>query len=212
MEHTGRYYEPIAQTHSRMDSLSRPSIHFCSRAMAATLCATSKPTRRMPGKLRDMGLTTGGRCGNIVTRYELKTLNRQFQLATKNKTAFANNLTSLLDASFPNARGFFTCPARKDGSQKWVDFGMTFWHVDCVRSVSLNAFAGRYRKWCKRHGYNFSAEKAEQIHQEARERLLWFPNPKPPSDGTAGRRAAFEHLPDGGNPPDGDEPLGLPVA
>ena len=48
---------------------------------------------------------------------------------------------------------------------------MTFWHVDCVRSVSLRAFAERYRKWCKRHNYNFSIVKAEQIHQEAKEMI-----------------------------------------
>lgn len=51
-------------------------------------------------------------------RYGLKSLNRQFQLA--------NNLTSLLDTSFFNARSFFTGPTRKDESQKWLDFVMTF--------------------------------------------------------------------------------------
>ena len=110
-----------------------------------------------------------------TTRYELKTLNRQFQLASKNKVAFTNNLTALLDASYPNIRSHFTSPARKDGSQKWVDFVVTFWHVDCVRSVSLNAFTERYHKWCKRHGYNFSAEKAAEIHQEARDMIALVP-------------------------------------
>ena len=43
---------------------------------------------------------------------------------------------------------------------RWVDFATAFWHVDCVRNMSLTAFAERYRKWCKRHGYNFSQSKS----------------------------------------------------
>ena len=72
-------------------------------------------------------------------------------------------------------RGWFNSPVRKDGSQKWVDFALTFWHVDCVRSVSRVKFAERYRKWCKHHGYEFSAALAEQIHQEAREMIALVP-------------------------------------
>lgn len=34
-------------------------------------------------------------------RYELKTLNRQFQLASKQKTTTANNLIALQEQSFP---------------------------------------------------------------------------------------------------------------
>ena len=108
-------------------------------------------------------------------RYELKTLNRQYHLTSKNRTACSNNLISLLDQSFPGANRWFQSPPRKDGSQKWVDFAMTFWHVDCVRRASQVAFTERYCKWCKRHGYNFSAEKAEQIHREVREMIALAP-------------------------------------
>jgi len=108
-------------------------------------------------------------------RYDLKTLNRQFHLASKNRTACSNNLVALLDQSFPGVRGWFDSPVRKDGSQKWVDFARTFWHVDCVRSVSQAAFAERYRKWCKRHGYNFSAEKAEEIYRQTGEMIALTP-------------------------------------
>jgi len=96
-------------------------------------------------------------------------------LASKNRTACSNNLVALLDQSFPGVRGWFDSPVRKDGSQKWVDFAMTFWHVDCVRSVGLAAFTERYRKWCKRHDYNFNVAKAEQIHREAREMIALVP-------------------------------------
>jgi len=106
---------------------------------------------------------------------ELKTLNRQFQLTSKNRTACCNNLIALLDQSFPGANDWFDSPVRKDGSQKWVDFILTFWHVDCVRSVGLAVFSERYRKWCKRNHYNFSAAKAGQIHSEAKEKIPLIP-------------------------------------
>ena len=85
-------------------------------------------------------------------RYNLKTLHRQFQLASKTKTALSNNLIALLEQSYPGANRYFDSPVRTDGSQKWVDFVDTFWHVDCVAMSSEHAFVERYRKWCKRHG------------------------------------------------------------
>ena len=63
-------------------------------------------------------------------------------------------------------------PAREDGSQKWVDFAEAFWHLDCVCSQSLAAFTERYRKFCKRHGYNFSSVKAAEIHAGADEHAV----------------------------------------
>ena len=51
-------------------------------------------------------------------RYELKTLNRQFQLASKQKTTTANNLIALQEQSFPGIRKLFDSPVRSDGTQK----------------------------------------------------------------------------------------------
>lgn len=48
-------------------------------------------------------------------RYDLKTLNRQFHLASKQKTATANNLMALLEQSFPGVRKCFDSPVRRDG-------------------------------------------------------------------------------------------------
>ena len=44
-----------------------------------------------------------------------------------------------------------------------------------LRFASQIAFTERYCKWCKRHGYNFSALLAEQIHREAREMVALVP-------------------------------------
>ena len=72
------------------------------------------------------------------------------------------------EQSFPGIRKCFDSPVRQDGTQKWVDFTYTFWHADCVRKHSLNAFAERYRKWCKRHGYIFKQSNAEEVYALAK--------------------------------------------
>lgn len=91
------------------------------------------------------------------------------------KTAMKNNLIALVDQTFPGANDFFDSPARGDGSQKWVDFIHTYWHVDCVRAKSPDAFASHYQKWCKRRGYNFSQSKAENIYRTASDLIAVFP-------------------------------------
>ena len=108
-------------------------------------------------------------------RMQLKTLNRQQGLYSKTKTMMKNNLIALLDQTYPGANSLFDSPVREDGSQKWVDFAMTFWHVDCVRGMSLAAFTERYRKWCKRHGYNFSQSRAIEIHMDAQNLIAMLP-------------------------------------
>lgn len=47
--------------------------------------------------------------------------------------------------------------------------------MDCVRNMSLTAFAERYRKWCKRHGYNFSQSKAVEVHTGAQDLIAMLP-------------------------------------
>lgn len=70
---------------------------------------------------------------------------------------------------------FSTAPPGEDGSQKWVDFAASFWHVDCVRSMSRTAFSERYRKWCKRHCYNFNAARVGKIYDEAKNLIAMLP-------------------------------------
>jgi hypothetical protein len=108
-------------------------------------------------------------------RNQLKTMNRQFGFYMDQKTAMKNNLISLLDQTYPNADHFFTSPARSDGSQKWVDFVHTYWHVDCVRGKSLEAFTEHYKNWCKRKGYNFSAAKAKEVYSDSSDLIAVFP-------------------------------------
>lgn len=77
--------------------------------------------------------------------------------------------------TYPGVNTLFDSPARDDGSQKWVDFAEPFWHVDCVRSIGLIAFTERYRKWCKRHGYNFQSYRPQEIYHAAKNLIAVFP-------------------------------------
>lgn len=78
-----------------------------------------------------------------------------------------NNLISLLDTAFPDANRLFTSPLHADGSEKWVDFVAAFWHCECVCGLSEKAFTSKYQKWCRKHSYNFSEDKALDIYASA---------------------------------------------
>ena len=168
MEHTGRYYEPIANW------LSDPGIFVSAvnpiliRRFGGDSIREPKTDRADAKKIARYTLDHWAKLrqyGHMdEKRNQLKTMNRQFGFYMDQKTAMKNNLIALLDQTYPDANTFFDSPARSDGSQKWVDFVYTYWHADCVRSKSLNAFTEHYKNWCKRKGYNFSAEKAKKIY------------------------------------------------
>ena len=179
MEHTGRYYEPVATWLSDAGifvSAVNPILirEFGDDSLRApkTDKADSKKIARYTldrwAKLKQYGSMD-------KTRNQLKTMNRQFGFYMAQKTAMKNNLIALLDQAYPGANDFFDSPARSDGSQKWVDFVHTYWHVDCVRSKSLAAFTEHYQNWCRRRGYNFSADKAERIYQASSDLIAVFP-------------------------------------
>ncbi len=184
MEHTGRYYEPVATWLSDAGifvSAVNPMLikEFGDDSLRSpkTDKADSKKIARYTldrwAKLKQYGSMD-------KTRNQLKTMNRQFGFYMDQKTAIKNNLIALPDQTFPGANDFFDSPARSDGSQKWVDFVYTYWHVDCVRSKSLDAFTEHYQNWCKRKGYNFSAAKAAAIYQLSSDMIAVFPK----DDGT----------------------------
>jgi transposase len=109
-----------------------------------------------------------------AVRQSLKAVCRQYTKYGKIKTMLVNNFISLLDLSFPGINELFTSPPRKsDGHEKWLDFTIEFWHADCVAKLSLNAFTERYKKWCKRMGYN--AVNASGIHSFARKCVAVIP-------------------------------------
>ena len=102
-------------------------------------------------------------------REKLKAMNRQMAFYINQRSAQKNNLISIIDKTYPGANELFSSPSRPDGHQKWVDFVGTYWHVDCVRTKTLNEFIDHYSKWCQRKGYNFSRCKAEEIYLASKE-------------------------------------------
>ena len=100
-------------------------------------------------------------------RLMLKTTYRQYQQCAKVQTMLKNNLISLLDTAFPDVNRLFSSPARADGSEKWVDFVAAFPHRECICGLSEQAFTAKYQKWCRKHGYNFSQNKALDIYASA---------------------------------------------
>ncbi|MCI7327915.1 MAG: IS110 family transposase [Clostridiales bacterium] len=110
-----------------------------------------------------------------TTREQLKTLNTQFHFLMQQKVALKNNLISLLDLTYPGANDLFASPVRSDGSEKWIDYVHSFWHVDCVRKIGLKAFTERYRNFCLHHGYIFQPDKPEELFNAAKELVAVVP-------------------------------------
>ena len=179
MEHTGRYYEALAYELSAANlfvSAINPKLikdfdNDSLRKVKSDKADSVKIARYALDKWQNL------KQYSVMDelRIQLKTMNRQFGFYMKHKTAMKNNLICILDQTYPGVNAYFDSPARSDGSQKWVDFASTYWHVDCVRKMSLNAFIDHYQKWCKRKKYNFSQSKAEEIYGQAKELVPVLP-------------------------------------
>ena len=101
-------------------------------------------------------------------RQTLKICRRQYDQYIRLKVNLKNNLSALLDGTFPGLNTLFkSAPRDTDGHEKWVDFAGKFWHCQCVCGNSEKVFANQYRKWCAKAGYRFSAEKAAAIYAHA---------------------------------------------
>lgn len=180
MECTGRCYEPVARELSQAGFF----VSAVNPQIIRNFQGQDNPLRKVKTDKADslkIARYTLDSWANLKQynpmdelRTQLKTMNRQFDFYMKHKTAMKNNLIGLIDQTYPGANTYFDSPVREDGSQKWVDFLDTYWHVDCVRKMSLNAFTAHYQKWCSRKKYHFSKSKAEEIYGTAKERFPYF--------------------------------------
>ena len=179
MEHTGRYYEAVASWLSAAGIFVSAVNPWLIKDFGNDSIRAPKTDKADAKKIARFTLDRWAKLRQYSRmdelRNQLKTMNRQFGFYMDQKTAMKNNLIALLDMVFPGANSFFDSPARPDGSQKWVDFVYTYWHVDCVRDKSLAAFTEHYKSWCKRKGYNFSASKAEEVYRAASDLIAVFP-------------------------------------
>lgn len=179
MEHTGRYYEPVAQfLHDAglyVSAVNPKLIKDYGNNSLRKVKTDKADSRKIAKYGLDNWVDLRQYASMDIIRTQLKTLNRQHALYSKMKAAMKNNLIALLDQTYPGVNALFDSPVREDGTQKWVDFAMSFWHVECVRGMSQATFTERYRKWCRRHGYHFSSDKTAEIHAAAKDQIAVMP-------------------------------------
>ena len=182
IECTGRYHEPVVK------KLSEAGI-FISAVNPKLIKGQKQNTLRKvksdPADARKIARYALDNWAELreyssmdTTREQLKTLNAQFDFFMKQKVAAKTNLISLLDNTYPGINKLFSSPARDDGSEKWVDYAYSFWHVDCVRKIGLKAFTQRYEAFCQKHHYNYQPDKAKFLFDSAKQLVAVFPKEK----------------------------------
>ena len=171
MESTGNYHAPVAQLlHDAglyVSVVNAKLVHGYGNNDLRRVKTDRKDAVKLANYGLDRWLTLPRYIPEENTRLLLKNCYRQYRQYSKVQTVLKNNLISLLDTVFPNANRLFNSPARADGSEKWVDFVAEFWHCKCVCERSEKAFVNKYQRWCRKHGYNFSEDKAHAIYDEA---------------------------------------------
>ena len=179
MESTGNYHTPIARAlydaGFYVSVVNAILIHDYKNNSLRKVKTDKKDAIKIANYGLDQWLELPKYAPEEDTRLMLKNCYRQYQQNSKVQTILKNNLISLLDTAFPNANRLFSSPPRADGSEKWVDFIATFWLCECVSSLSEMAFVTKYQKWCIKHGYNFSQDKAVDIYTEACEHFSVMP-------------------------------------
>ena len=119
MEHTGRYYEPMARWLSDSGffvSTVNPKLikdygNNTLRKVKTDKADSVKIARYALDNWQDLRQYTS----MDIIRNQLKTMNHQFSFYMKQKTSYKNNLISLLDQTYPGINDFFDSPARSDG-------------------------------------------------------------------------------------------------
>ena len=172
MEHTGRYWLPIAQSLREAGlyvSAVNPKLIRDFRDNKLRIIKTDKADSR---KIARYGLCYWNELQPYKpteeSRQKLLEFSRQLNNSNRLLTAQKNNLQSIVSVTFPGIRKLLTSPAREDGHIKWVDFVCDFYHCDLVRSLSAAAFTERYRTWCKRKGYYYAKSGCTKIYELAR--------------------------------------------
>ena len=171
MESTGNYHTPVAwllhDAGLYVSVVNAMLVHDYGTNSLRRAKTDKKDAVKLANYGLDHWLTLPRYVPEEDTRLLLKNCYRQYQQYSKVQTMLKNNLISLLDAVFPEVNRLFNSSPRADGSEKWVDFVSTFWHCQCVSTLPLKSFSARYLKWCRKHGYYFSQEKAFEIHSKA---------------------------------------------
>ena len=181
MECTGIYYKPIANyLHSAGIYVSTVNPKTM-RGYDRDALRKVKTDKADAKKIAKYGLAKWEELREYMPQNEerqsLKSYSRQYEFYLNNKTRLKNNLTALLEQTFPGVKGIFSSRVRDDGHEKWIDFAETFWHIECVK-ISKQKFHEKYNKWCRKNSYNFSISKADEIYGLSQEYIATMPKNK----------------------------------
>ena len=145
MEATGRYHEPVAAALHEygiyVSVLNPILIHQSGGGSVRKVKSDKKDSIKIAKYGLDNWVDLREYTPVDAVRQQLKLLSRQYNLYMKSAVSLKNNLISLTDKVFPGVNEYFN-----------------------ITLVSEKAFTERYRKWCKRKGYNFSVEKALDLY------------------------------------------------
>lgn len=173
LECTGRYHEPILRSLSGagifVTAVNPHLIKNFGNNTVRKVKSDPADAKKIARYTLDNWAQLKEYSGMDNTREKLKTLNAQLDFFTKQKASAKTNLISLLDMTYPGVNDLFSSPPRNDGSEKWVDYASSFWHVDCVRTAGLKTFTARYKAFCKREGYNYSEVRAAELYEDSKE-------------------------------------------
>ncbi len=118
MEHTGRYYKPVANWFADAGIFISAVNPILIRDFGDDSLRTSKANKADSKKIARYTLDRWAKLkqyGSLnKTRNQLKTMNQQLGFYMDQKTTMKNNLISLLDQTYPGANDFFDSPARSD--------------------------------------------------------------------------------------------------
>lgn len=171
MEYTGYYHAPVAlalhEAGIYVSAVNAMLVHDYGNNSLRRAKTDKKDAIKLANYALDHWLSLPRYLPQEDTRLMLKSCYRQYEQFSKMRTMQKNNLISLLDITFPDANRLFSSPPRADGSEKWVDFVAQYWHCECVCNMTEKAFTNSYEKWCRKHGYNFSEDKAFDIYVSA---------------------------------------------
>lgn len=172
MEFTGKYYEPIAQfLHNEglfVAVVNPVLIHNYGINSLRKVKTDKKDALKLAAYALDRWSDLTEYFAQENLRLLLKSYNRQYNHYTQIKITLKNNLIALLDQTFPNVDTLFNKSTQKsNGHTKWIDFVAKFPHVYSVSQKSFSVFSKSYLFWCRKYGYQYTAEKARRIYDFA---------------------------------------------
>lgn len=181
MEHTGRYYEPVAKALHEAGLYVSAVNPLLIKEYGANSLRRVKTDRADAMKIARYALDNWADLRDYTPmntiRYDLKTLNRQFQLASKQRTACSNNLIALLEQSFPGIRKCFDSPVQAMGHRNgWTSrIPSGTWTVCANRASTLSpSVTGNGASAMATYSSRTMPRKCIPL---LRTPLSWFPNP-----------------------------------